>query len=147
MNFLGMGRRGGPRVRPGVRHRGGGGPHGIEIGRKLVDITDKIGLFGGKKGRKGRANWVDKHIPGMKQLRDLGQSLGLEQMAQGGLIRARGAAIVGDAGPEIVDLPQGARVSPLGAGGFGGDIVLQVSGRELARVHNREIQAQMARGA
>jgi hypothetical protein len=83
----------------------------------------------------------------MKQLRDLGQQLGLEQMAQGGLIRARGAAIVGDAGPEIVDLPQGARVSPLGAGGFGGDIVLNVSGRELARVNNREIQAQMARGA
>jgi hypothetical protein len=146
MNFAGMGRRGG-RAFGRAFGISAAAVMSIEIGRKLVDITDKIGLFGGKKGRKGRANWVDKHIPGMKALRDLGQQLGLEQMAQGGLIRARGAAIVGDAGPEIVDLPQGARVSPLGAGGFGGDIVLNVSGRELARVNNREIQAQMARGA
>jgi hypothetical protein len=146
MNFSGMGTRGGRAFGRAFGIAAAAGLS-IEIGRKLVDLSDKAGLFGGKKGRKGRANWIDKNIPGMKQLRDLGESLGLEQMAQGGLIRARGAAIVGDAGPEIVDLPQGARVSPLGAGGFGGDIVLQVSGRELARVHNREIQAQMARGA
>ena len=41
----------------------------------------------------------------------------LPMLAKGGLIRGAGMAIVGEAGPEIVHLPGGAAVSPLGRGG------------------------------
>jgi tape measure domain-containing protein len=50
----------------------------VAIGNQLVDLSDQLGLFGGAKGRRGRANWVDEHIPGMKPLRELGQRLGLD---------------------------------------------------------------------
>jgi tape measure domain-containing protein len=50
----------------------------VAIGQELVDLSDKAGLFGGKPGRQHRADWVDKHIPGMKQLRHVGQQLGLD---------------------------------------------------------------------
>jgi len=146
MNFAGLGRRGG-RAFGRAFGVAAAAAMAVEIGRGLVSLSDQIGLFGGKKGRKRRANWWDQHVPGMSALRKLSEKLGLEQMAQGGIVRSRGAALVGEAGPEVLDFPAGARVSPLGAGGFGGDIVLRVSGREIARVTNREIQDQMARGA
>lgn len=38
-------------------------------------------------------------------------------LAKGGLIRGAGMAVVGEAGPELVHLPAGAAVSPLGRGG------------------------------
>lgn len=46
-----------------------------------------------------------------------GASIGtpnLPYLAKGGMIRRPGAAIVGEAGPELVELPRGARVTPLG---------------------------------
>lgn len=49
-----------------------------------------------------------------------GASIGtpnLPYLAKGGMIRSPGAAIVGEAGPELLELPRGARVSPLGKGG------------------------------
>lgn len=39
-------------------------------------------------------------------------------LAKGGNIISPGAAVVGDAGPEILELPAGARVTPLGSGGL-----------------------------
>ena len=41
----------------------------------------------------------------------------IPQLAAGGNIRSGGAAIVGDAGPELLDLPTGARVTPLDQAG------------------------------
>jgi hypothetical protein len=41
----------------------------------------------------------------------------IPMLAKGGDITRGGAAVVGDAGPEILDLPAGARVTPLGRGG------------------------------
>ncbi len=38
-------------------------------------------------------------------------------LAQGGVITSGGSAIVGDAGPELLNLPTGASVMPLGSGG------------------------------
>lgn len=53
-------------------------------------------------------------------------------LAAGGNIRTGGAAVVGDAGPEILDLPRGARVTPLDrartGGGGGGGALLGVVG-------------------
>jgi len=39
-------------------------------------------------------------------------------LAKGGTIMSSGSAIVGEAGPELVNLPRGATVTPLGAGGI-----------------------------
>jgi hypothetical protein len=64
-------------------------------------------------------------------------------LAEGGVARSRGMAIVGEAGPELVDLQPGATVSPL-SGMRGGDIVLKVDGREWARVTRRQILAAQA---
>lgn len=57
-------------------------------------------------------------------------------LAEGGSIAARGAAVVGDKGPELLDLPAGARVTPLDGGG-GGKVrevvrLVTVDGRVLA---------------
>jgi phage-related minor tail protein len=73
-----------------------------------------------------------------------GTRVGLPQLpmlADGGDVRRGGLAIVGEAGPEIVDLNAGARVSPLervsvGSGRDSRTIVVpvQLNGREIARV-------------
>lgn len=71
-------------------------------------------------------------------------------LAKGGVAMAGGAAIVGDAGPEVIDMPAGARVRPLSGAPDAlpfRDIVLQVSGREIARVNRSEVLEAQARGA
>jgi hypothetical protein len=60
----------------------------------------------------------------------------IPMLAEGGIARMAGSAIVGEEGPEMVDLPAGAVVSPLGRGG---DIVLKVDGRTWARVTRKQI--------
>ena len=57
-------------------------------------------------------------------------------LAEGGEIVQRGYAIVGEAGPELLELPQGARVTPLAAaGGFStANITFEVDGRVLAKI-------------
>lgn len=60
-------------------------------------------------------------------------------LAHGGRILSAGAAIVGEAGPELLSLPRGATVAPLGGGGAGGvNVYINVEGSllrtdELAR--------------
>lgn len=69
-------------------------------------------------------------------------------LAAGGLIRGGGPAVVGDAGPELLDLPRGARVTPLprgvtsGAGAAGGRVVLDVTGadEEFKRLVRRMVK-------
>jgi hypothetical protein len=68
-----------------------------------------------------------------------------------------GLALVGEAGPELLQLPGGARVTPLaagtpapvelGPGGLGGElhIHLDVDGRELAHVVARETGLEKAK--
>ena len=52
----------------------------------------------------------------------------IPRLAKGGMIRQGGSVIVGDGGePEIVDLPRGARVTPLSkAGGMGGGVTVNI---------------------
>lgn len=50
----------------------------------------------------------------------------LPLLAKGGDIRGAGDVIVGEAGPERLSLPRGARVSPLPAGGGGGPAVIEI---------------------
>lgn len=59
----------------------------------------------------------------------------IPMLAEGGTIAQRGAAVVGDEGPELLDLPEGARVTPLD--GASGPVrerlrLLTVEGRVLA---------------
>ncbi|MEX5636540.1 hypothetical protein [Parafrankia sp. FMc2] len=57
-------------------------------------------------------------------------------LAAGGVLRQGGAAVVGDAGPELLDFPAGARVTPLPRGVSGGAaggqqrVVLDVTGAD-----------------
>ena len=88
-----------------------------------------------------------------------GKLLGkINPFAEGGVVPMGGRlALVGEAGPELLQLPGGARVTPLaagtgapvelGPGGLGGDIHvhLDVDGRELAHVVARETGLQKAR--
>lgn len=53
----------------------------------------------------------------------------LPYLAAGGRISTAGAAVVGEAGPEIVSLPRGAQVTPLDRTG-GGRLVIDVRGAE-----------------
>ncbi|MER6892027.1 phage tail tape measure protein [Streptomyces halstedii] len=56
----------------------------------------------------------------------------LPYLAKGGNIRSSGFAVVGEAGPEVVHLPGGASVTPLGRGGGGGQVrvVVDATGAE-----------------
>lgn len=57
----------------------------------------------------------------------------LPMLAKGGMIRGAGMAIVGEAGPELVHLPAGAAVSPLGRGGVAEvRVVLDARGADRA---------------
>lgn len=72
----------------------------------------------------------------------------LPMLAKGGFIRGAGMAVVGEAGPEIVHLPGGAAVSPLGGGGGiptvrvvldarGGDSAVLTMMRRIVRVYGQ----------
>jgi TP901 family phage tail tape measure protein len=78
--------------------------NGIVISVPSVDIP-LVGLVGG-------------FSVGMPQIPHI------PSLAMGGDILARGLALVGDAGPELLSLPRGAQVSPLSRGG-GPTIIIQ----------------------
>lgn len=79
--------------------------------------------------------------------------------ANGGVIRQKGSVMVGERGPEIVDLPRSARVIPLPkserlnmsnvAGAGGGEITIRVpvmlDGRQITEVVGRHVQNRLAR--
>lgn len=60
----------------------------------------------------------------------------LPRLEKGGDILSRGSVLVGERGAEILDLPAGARVRPLGAGSNGGNteqtIIIEIDGRTVA---------------
>jgi hypothetical protein len=78
-----------------------------------------------KDGFRSAINWVIGRLNGLHftipSVSILGQTFGggtigfqnIPYLAKGGDITRGGAAVVGDAGPEVVSLPRGARVTPL----------------------------------
>jgi uncharacterized membrane protein len=82
-----------------------------------------------------------------------GENLGVPHvplLARGGNITAAGAAIIGDQGPELVEMPAGARVTPLDAQresdtGPLRPIQLLLDGRVVAEVTARQLHLAAAR--
>ncbi|WIM97843.1 hypothetical protein ACTOB_001397 [Actinoplanes oblitus] len=72
---------------------------------------------------------------------------GIPYLAKGGNITQGGAAVVGEAGPELLNLPRGAQVTPLsGGGGLGGTIVvrLEFPDSEFGRMMTHAVRTQSA---
>ncbi len=63
-------------------------------------------------------------------------------LAKGGVIQGSGLAVVGERGPEMVHLPRGATVSPLGRGGGTVRVIIDVRGAdsEMKRMIRRMIR-------
>jgi len=101
------------------------------------------GASGTSPGQTGGANIGGLHIggPGGNLLHGIGIG------ATGAVVTRATRAIVGEAGPEmVVPLSKMPGASSLGGWG-GGDIVVQVEGREIARALRREVIKAMAAGA
>lgn len=87
------------------------------IGIAKAPINAVINMFNSlfdKIGAIKIPDWVPDWLGGGKTL----QIPHIPLLAEGGDITSTGSAIVGEAGPELVSLPQGARVTPLGGEGF-----------------------------
>lgn len=79
-----------------------------------------------------------------------GKSFRIPYMASGGDIMRQGMAVVGEAGPELLHLPQGAQVQPLkGGGAGGGKVQIEIVGgdeemlnlfRKMIRVRGGDVQ-------
>jgi hypothetical protein len=61
---------------------------------------------------RGIADWINAHTPFGDQVKVGPLKFRIPALAAGGVIRASGAALVGEQGPEIVSLPRGATVWP-----------------------------------
>jgi hypothetical protein len=61
---------------------------------------------------RGIADWINAHTPFGDEIKAGPLHFRLPALAAGGVIRASGAALVGEQGPEIVSLPRGATVWP-----------------------------------
>lgn len=81
-----------------------------------------------------------------------GRSFRIPYMAEGGTVLAPGLAMVGERGPELLHLPQGASVQPLNGGGIagaGGKLTVELVGgdeemlnlfRKMIRVRGGDVQ-------
>jgi hypothetical protein len=138
--------------------------HWDEIVAFVQSAVEKIGGFlsgmwdGIKDGLKAALNWaigqINGAISGINVLISGANKVpgvnipsipSIPYLAEGGNILGGGAAMVGEAGPEILDLPRGARVTPLDrAGGGGGgrqDVYIHLDGDEdLVRLFRRAIK-------
>lgn len=96
-----------------------------------ADVLNKV-----KGIVKDAFNWIigkiNKLLSGINKIANLGASvLGIDipnipeipMLANGGTITQPGAAIVGEEGPEFLNLPRGAKVTPLDKAGGGGVVV------------------------
>ena len=85
----------------------------------ISSIFSGAGNFVAGLGR-GLADWLNANTPfGDKvEFSILGKHVGftIPALAEGGLVTRPGTALVGEAGPELLSLPAGAAVQPLGAG-------------------------------
>jgi hypothetical protein len=73
--------------RAGLARAGAAVVPAVALGSAAKAGTDRLGVTGGS-GEDVRKRWIDRHIPGMRQLRDLGVALGLEDPVRGGIRRA-----------------------------------------------------------
>ncbi|MDX0014798.1 tail length tape measure protein [Sinorhizobium meliloti] len=79
----------------------------------LAAITQKMGAAGGLGGLAGGFNWSSLFSPSFKPTTTLGNFLhGIPGFAAGTNFAPGGLAIVGEKGPELVNLPRGASVTP-----------------------------------
>jgi len=81
----------------------------------------------------------------------------VKQLAKGGIFRSGGAAIVGDAGPEVATFPRGARVDPIRGGGIGEEMLTRLAaaikienrhyldGRQIAVSTDSQVRHEQAR--
>jgi len=114
-----------------------------------------------KEGFRGAMNWIIEKWNSLASVKAPdwvpligGKALlpGIPLLAEGGTMRVGGAAVVGDNGPELLNLPTGAQVTPLpqpaamASPRSWPDIVLKVDRRTMVRVLGSDIEAQMARG-
>jgi TP901 family phage tail tape measure protein len=106
--------------------------------KKLIDLGGKAGGIAGKALSFGKS---------------AGHWLGVLQ--HGGTVTSPGLSLVGESGPELLSLPRGASVAPLGTGGMGmpagltGDMTVVVpviiDGREVARATGKYVDNRLAR--
>lgn len=112
----------------------------VEKAFKIVlGPLNTVGHFFGKVG--GKAGSV---------LHSIGHFAGLEGLQGGGTIMSAGPALVGEQGPEILNLPRGATVSPFTSpAAVGGNytfvIPVQIDGREVVRATGRYVDNRLAR--
>lgn len=79
----------------------------------LAAITQNMGAAGGLGGLAGGFNWSSLFSPSFKPTTTLGNFLhGIPGFAAGTNFAPGGLAIVGEKGPELVNLPRGASVTP-----------------------------------
>jgi tape measure domain-containing protein len=91
------------------------------------------------------AGFLTRRLPGAKYL---DPTHWIPHWAKGGTQQMAGHAVVGEAGPELVTLPAGARITPIGSSALGGGMpifpetinlraILRVDGRDIAEVVSR----------
>ena len=97
------------------------------IGKFRIEIPSWIPLFGGKTFE----------MPQMPEL---------QALATGGTVTSAGAFLVGERGPEVVNLPRGAAVTPNGGGGATYIINVEGTGLTQAQVRAQFDAAMDARG-
>ncbi|MDX0116338.1 tail length tape measure protein [Sinorhizobium meliloti] len=79
----------------------------------LAAITQNMGAAGGLGGLAGGFNWSSLFSPSFKPTTTLGNFLhGIPGFAAGTNFAPGGLAIVGEKGPELVNLPRGSSVTP-----------------------------------
>jgi hypothetical protein len=79
----------------------------------------------------------------------IGHDIGIPGLAAGGRVRRAGHALVGEQGPEVLSLPQGAQVTPLTPGSMGGPtpvFICHIDGREVFRAMARQSLMNSAAG-
>jgi hypothetical protein len=100
-------------------------------------------------------NWLNDHTPLGDEVKAGPLHFRLPALRNGGDVAHSGRVLVGEAGPEILELPKAARVTPLPHGaplpalGAGGDVVVHTTvtldGREIAHAVGRHTRDRMAR--
>lgn len=120
------------------------GPKLKEAAAKFDDFRDAVNTsLNGIKDRKVAV----EVIPTVKGAAFSGKTMNLPGMASGGTVTRAGASFVGENGPEILDLPVGARVTPLArAASAGGGTVIQLTVYFNGHVIDKRAAAQEIEG-
>ena len=124
---------------------------GIFTGSVATMYNIGAGLFqsmwdGIKNIWSGIQNWVDDKVSWLKDKLTFwksstakmssggssgGSSTSYPGLAEGGTTLTSGRVLVGEVGPEILDLPRGATVTPLNKAGGGSNVTIQINGANI----------------